>query len=83
MDVPREIVTKTMSMSPGGKEKDVIVYLAQFSNVHSSYGAQSDATSKNITGLSKFKRSLDLCKWAVKYLTVFYPLLTMFYMHLQ
>lgn len=57
MDMPSEISRSLVKK----KERDVIVYLAQFSNVHSSYGAQSDASSKNITGLSKFKKSLDLC----------------------
>lgn len=49
-----------MTLSSDVKSRDVIIYLAQFSDVHSSYGAQSDATSRNITGLSKFKKSLSL-----------------------
>ena len=40
-------------------KKDVIVYLAQFGH-HSSYGAQLDAGSKSITGLSKLNKSLEL-----------------------
>jgi hypothetical protein len=56
IDLPRHVAKPFLQ-----KQNDVIVYLAQFSNAHSSYGEQFDAASKNITGLSKFKRSLDLC----------------------
>ena len=54
MDAPRAAPSR-MTKNP-----DVIVYLTQFSDVHSSYGAQSDAASQNITGVSKFQKSLDL-----------------------
>lgn len=69
IDLPREIdrsvpnyneASIDMTLSSDVKSRDVIIYLAQFSDVHSSYGAQSDATSRNITGLSKFKKSLSL-----------------------
>ena len=41
------------------KKTDAIVYLAQFGN-HSSYGAQTDANHRAITGLSKLNKSLEL-----------------------
>ena len=60
MDSPKEIDRSSLPVK-AKNSKDVIIYLAQFSEVHSSYGAQSDAAHNNITGLSKFQRSLDLC----------------------
>lgn len=39
---------------------DVIVYLAQFSQFHTSYGLQKDANKASITGLSKLNKSLEL-----------------------
>lgn len=60
MDSPKAIGRSSPIMKTNSR--DVIIYLAQFSEVHSSYGAQSDATHNNVTGLTKFKRSLDLCK---------------------
>lgn len=60
MDLPKEPDNSSL-LSGKTMSSDVIVYLAQFSNVHSSYGAQSDALSQSITGLSKLQKSLDLC----------------------
>ena len=62
MDSPKAIGRSSPMKT---NSRDVIIYLAQFSEVHSSYGAQSDATHNNVTGLSKFKRSLDLCKLVI------------------
>ena len=43
-----------------GKQTDVIVYLAQFSEFHSSYGFQKDSSKGSITGVTKLSKSLDL-----------------------
>lgn len=67
MNSPREVA----SVMRKANHRDVIVYLTQFSQVHSSYGAQLDATGKNTTGLTKFKRSLDLCELLVMLLVVY------------
>jgi alpha 1,2-mannosyltransferase len=42
------------------KATDAIVYLAQFSKVHSTYGAQQDIENNTLSGDSKLSKSLDL-----------------------
>ncbi|KAK1732761.1 alpha-1,2-mannosyltransferase [Skeletonema marinoi] len=51
-----------ISISKQQKEQntDAIVYLAQFSKVHSTYGAQHDIENNTISGNSKLSKSLDL-----------------------
>ena len=39
---------------------DAIVYLAQFSQLHSTYGAQRDIQNNTLSGNSKLSKSLDL-----------------------
>ncbi len=39
---------------------DAIVYLAQFSQLHSTYGAQHDIANNTLSGHSKLSKSLDL-----------------------
>jgi alpha 1,2-mannosyltransferase len=48
--------------NPSKKKKhtDVVVYLAQFGEYHSSYGFQLNADKESITGLSKLNKSLEL-----------------------
>ena len=54
-DVKRNNVIQT-----NRNQTDVIVYLAQFSEFHSSYGFQKDSSKESITGLSKLSKSLEL-----------------------
>lgn len=49
-----------VTISSSQHQTDVIVYLAQFGNFHSSYGLQKDASKRSITGLSKLNKSIEL-----------------------
>ena len=55
-----QVNSKAKPIHLNRNNKDVIVYLAQFSKSHSSYGFQLDDNQEIITGLSRLNKSLEL-----------------------